>query len=102
MNRMIYLDNAATTRITDEVLACMLPFLKDSYGNPSSIYDLGANNKDALSEARKKIAGVLSCEPQNIFFTSGGTESDNWALIGTAESKDRESGAGAAGHRTFR
>lgn len=55
MNRMIYLDNAATTRITDEVLACMLPFLKDSYGNPSSIYDLGANNKDALSEARKKL-----------------------------------------------
>lgn len=87
MNRMIYLDNAATTRITDEVLVCMLPFLKDSYGNPSSIYDLGANNKDALTEARKKIASVLSCEPQNIFFTSGGTESDNWALIGTAESR---------------
>lgn len=86
MNQTIYLDNAATTRVSDEVLVCMLPFLKDSYGNPSSIYDLGAVNKDALAEARKQIAGVLSCEPQNIFFTSGGTESDNWALVGTAES----------------
>lgn len=90
MNRMIYLDNAATTRIADEVLVCMLPFLKDSYGNPSSIYDLGANNKDALTEARKQIADVLSCDPKNIFFTSGGTESDNWALIGTAESRARQ------------
>ena len=90
MNRMIYLDNAATTRTADEVLVCMLPFLKDSYGNPSSIYDLGADNKDAIAEARKQIAAVLSCSPQNLFFTSGGTESDNWALIGTAESRVRQ------------
>ena len=87
MNQTIYLDNAATTRISDHVLDCMLPYLKDSYGNPSSIYDLGADNKEALTNARRQIAGVLSCEPQNIFFTSGGTESDNWALIGTAESR---------------
>ncbi len=87
MDQTIYLDNAATTKISDDVLACMLPYLKDSYGNPSSVYDLGAENKDALTRARHQIAKVLSCEPSCIFFTSGGTESDNWALIGTAESQ---------------
>ncbi len=86
MDQTIYLDNAATTKISDDVLACMLPYLKDSYGNPSSVYDLGAENKDALTRARHQIAKVLSCEPSCIFFTSGGTESDNWA-IGTAESR---------------
>ena len=87
MDQTIYLDNAATTKISDDVLACMLPYLKDSYGNPSSVYDLGAENKDALTRARHQIAKVLSCETSCIFFTSGGTESDNWALIGTAESR---------------
>lgn len=87
MDQTIYLDNAATTKISDDVLACMLPYLKDSYGNPSSVYDLGAENKDALTRARHQIAKVLSCEPSCVFFTSGGTESDNWALIGTAESR---------------
>ena len=87
MDQTIYLDNAATTKISDDVLACMLPYLKDSYGNPSSVYDLGAENKDALTRARHQIAKVLSCEPSCIFFTSGGTESDNWALIGTADSR---------------
>lgn len=90
MDQTIYLDNAATTKISDNVLACMLPFLMDSYGNPSSIYDLGANNKEALTKARQQIAEVLSCELQNIYFTSGGTESDNWALIGTAESRSHQ------------
>ncbi len=87
MDKRIYLDNAATTQISDEVLSYMLPYLKEEYGNPSSIYDLGADNKRALLTARKSIAGVLGCEPQNIYFTSGGTESDNWALIGSAESR---------------
>lgn len=87
MDRRIYLDNAATTRISDEVYEYMLPYLKEAYGNPSSIYDLGADNKQTLLTARKAIAGVLQCEPQNIYFTSGGTESDNWALIGIAESR---------------
>lgn len=87
MNRRIYLDNAATTRISDEVLETMMPYLREEYGNPSSIYDLGADNKRALLTARKQIAGVLACQPQNIYFTSGGTESDNWALIGIAESR---------------
>lgn len=87
MNKRIYMDHAATTQMSDEVLEFMLPYLREEYGNPSSIYDLGADNKRTILEARKKIAGVLSCEVQNIYFTSGGTESDNWALVGTAESR---------------
>ncbi len=87
MNKRIYLDNAATTKISDEVFEYMLPYLKEAYGNPSSIYDFGEENKQTLLTARKSIARVLECEPQNIYFTSGGTESDNWALIGTAESR---------------
>lgn len=87
MNKRVYLDHAATTKMSGRVLEYMMPYLRDEYGNPSSIYDLGSENKKALLSARKKIAGVLSCEPQNIYFTSGGTESDNWALVGTAESR---------------
>lgn len=85
MSKHIYLDNAATTRLSKEVYEEMLPYLTDHFGNPSSIYDLGADNKSALLQARRQIAHTLSCEPQNIYFTSGGTESDNWALIGVAE-----------------
>ena len=85
MNKRIYLDNAATTCLSEEVYLEMLPYLRDHYGNPSSTYDLGADNKSALLQARRQIAHTLSCDPQNIYFTSGGTESDNWALIGVAE-----------------
>lgn len=85
MNRRIYLDHAATTPLSEEVLQKMLPYLEEHYGNPSSVYDLGADNKSALLQARKSIAATLQCEPQNIYFTSGGTESDNWCLIGIAE-----------------
>ena len=63
----------------------MMPYLKENYGNPSSAYDLGADNKGALLKSRKAVAATLQCEPQNIYFTSGGTESDNWALVGIAE-----------------
>lgn len=63
----------------------MMPYLKESYGNPSSAYDLGADNKSVLLRVRRAIAATLQCEPQNIYFTSGGTESDNWALVGIAE-----------------
>lgn len=90
MNKRIYLDHAATTQMSSQVLEYMLPYLKEEYGNPSSIYDLGSENKKALLLARKKIAAVLSCEPQNIYFTSGGTESDNWALVGVAESRAKQ------------
>ena len=86
MSQTIYLDNAATTPLSEQVLEEMMPYLKDSYGNPSSVYDLGVVNKSALLTARKRIAKTLNCaNPQNIYFTSGGTESDNWAIIGTAE-----------------
>lgn len=85
MNKRIYLDNAATTCLSGEVYLEMLPYLRDHFGNPSSTYDLGTDNKSALLQARRQIAHTLSCDPQNIYFTSGGTESDNWALIGVAE-----------------
>ena len=85
MNKRIYLDNAATTCLSEEVYLEMLPYLRDHFGNPSSTYDLGTDNKSALLQARRQIAHTLSCDPQNIYFTSGGTESDNWALIGVAE-----------------
>ena len=85
MDQRIYLDHAATTPLSDEVLADMMPYLKENYGNPSSAYDLGADNKSALLRARRMIAATLQCDPQNIYFTSGGTESDNWVLIGIAE-----------------
>ena len=86
MSQTIYFDNAATTPLSEQVLEEMMPYLKDSYGNPSSVYDLGVANKSALLTARKRIAKTLNCaNPQNIYFTSGGTESDNWAIIGTAE-----------------
>lgn len=85
MDKRIYLDNAATTRLSKKVYNEMLPYLTNHFGNPSSIYDLGADNKSAILQSRKQIAQTLSCEPQCIYFTSGGTESDNWALIGVAE-----------------
>ena len=85
MTQRIYLDHAATTPLSKEALQEMMPYLKEKYGNPSSIYDLGADNKEALVTARKAIATTLQCKPQNIYFTSGGTESDNWALVGIAE-----------------
>lgn len=85
MNRRIYLDHAATTPLCEEALQAMLPYLEEHFGNPSSVYDLGADNKSALLQVRKSIAATLQCEPQNIYFTSGGTESDNWCLIGIAE-----------------
>lgn len=89
MNKHVYLDHAATTPISNEVLDAMLPYLKGKFGNPSGIYDMGSDNKRALLTARKQIAEALSCNAQNIYFTSGGTESDNWALIGTAEARAR-------------
>lgn len=76
----IYLDNAATTQPFPEVLDAMLPFYGRYYGNPSAGYELGEKSKKAVEESRNKIAKTLSVEPETIYFTSGGTESDNWAL----------------------
>lgn len=81
MSRRIYFDNAATTPLDPEVLEAMMPFFTESYGNPSSIHTHGRKTKSAVENARKSIANVLNTSPGEIFFTSGGTEADNMALI---------------------
>ena len=82
--RRVYFDNSATTRMAPEVLESMMPFLTDEYGNPSSVHYMGSAAAAALRKARKQVADSLGCLPSEITFTSGGTESDNLALIGTA------------------
>lgn len=78
--RAVYLDNAATTRMSDEVKAAMEPYLKENFGNASTIYGYGETAKEALWTARETIAATLEAKPSEIFFTSGGSESDNWAV----------------------
>ena len=80
----IYLDNAATTRVSDAALNAMLPYLRQQYGNPSSLYAFGQEAKEALERARETVAGVLNCEPREIIFTSGGSEADNQAIRSAA------------------
>ncbi|MEW6773474.1 MAG: cysteine desulfurase family protein [Bacteroidota bacterium] len=79
--KTIYLDNAATTPIAPEVTEAMLPYLKEEFGNPSSIHQLGNRTRVAIEQARKKVAELLNAHPSEIFFTSGGTEADNMALV---------------------
>ncbi|MDO5707730.1 MAG: cysteine desulfurase NifS [Andreesenia angusta] len=79
------MDNAATTKVKEEVLNEMLPYFTEKYGNPSSIYRLGRESRNAVEEARKKIAKGLNADPKEIFFTSGGSEADNWAIKMAAE-----------------
>ena len=81
---MIYLDNASTTKVRKEVIDEMLPFYYEQYGNPSSIYSFGQKAADAVSESRKIVADALNCKENELYFTSGGSESDNWALKGFA------------------
>lgn len=83
---MIYLDNAATTRTAPEVLEAMLPYFNEYYGNAGSIYRLGSQSKKSVIKARETIAGTLGAQANEIYFTSGGTESDNWALKAVYES----------------
>lgn len=82
---MIYLDNAATTRTAPEVVEAMLPFFSENYGNASSIYGLGSTSKKALNAARRTLADYLGARQEEIYFTAGGTEADNWALKAAAE-----------------
>lgn len=82
---MIYLDNAATTKTAPEVVDAMLPYFSEYYGNASTIYSLGAESKKAMDHARGTIADSLGAKPEEIYFTAGGSESDNWALKATAE-----------------
>lgn len=85
MKKIIYLDNAATTKTAPEVVEAMLPYFTEHYGNPSSIYSLGSESKKAVTEAREIIAEKLGCKTNEIYFTAGGSEADNWALKAAAE-----------------
>lgn len=92
MKRFIYMDHAATTPAAPEVIEAMKPYLRENYGNPSGLYELAKQSRRAVEEARAEIARTLHVPPETIYFTSGGTESDNWALSAVcakAEEKGR-------------
>ena len=80
MGKMIYLDNAATTKTAPEVVEAMLPYFTEFYGNASTVYDFAANSKAAIAKGRQQIADVIGAKKEEIYFTAGGSESDNWAL----------------------
>lgn len=85
MEKFIYLDNAATTKTAPEVVEAMLPYFTEYYGNASAVYSLGSKSKEAIAKARKIIADSLGAKDNEIYFTAGGSEADNWALKATAE-----------------
>lgn len=85
MGKLIYLDNAATTQVKEEVLDKMLPFFRDNYSNPSAVYGFAQDGKKAVDQARKQAADLIGANTEEIYFTAGGSESDNWALKATAE-----------------
>lgn len=85
MKKMIYLDNAATTRTAPEVVDAMLPYFTEFYGNASTVYEFGGKSKEAVSKAREIIANAIGAKENEIYFTAGGSESDNWAIKATAE-----------------
>ena len=85
MNSLIYLDNAATTKTLPQVVDAMLPYFSEYYGNPSSIYSFAGKSTSAVTKARENIAGFIGADASEIYFTAGGSESDNWALKATAE-----------------
>lgn len=82
----IYFDNAATTKPRKEVIDKMLPYITEKYGNPSSIYKIARENREAVDEARQSVADAINAKSSEIYFTAGGSESDNWALKGIADS----------------
>lgn len=85
MKKVIYLDNAATTKVRPEVVEAMLPYYTEYYGNPSAVYEFSTPCKEALAKTRETVADSLGAKDNEIYFTNGGSESDNWALIATAE-----------------
>ncbi|MBS6763748.1 MAG: cysteine desulfurase NifS [Clostridium sp.] len=85
MNKLIYLDNAATTKTAPEVVEAMLPYFTEYYGNPSSVYGFAAANKDVITRQREIIAEAIGAKGNEIYFTAGGSEADNWALKASAE-----------------
>lgn len=82
--KRIYVDHSATTKMSQEVFNEILPYLTEKYGNASSLYTEGNESKMAIEKARKQVAEAINCDPREVYFTAGGTESDNWAIIGTA------------------
>ena len=90
MDRFIYADNAATTQLSPKVLEKMMPYLTNEYGNASSLYGFGQNSKQAIVAARESIANCLHCKPNEVYFTSGGSEADNWAIKMIAKSKQKK------------
>lgn len=92
MDKFLYLDNAATTKTAPEVVEAMLPYFTESYGNPSSVYGFAADNKTVIQKQREIIASALGAKPEEIYFTAGGTEADNWALIAAAEAYGAKGG----------
>ena len=86
MSKFIYMDNAATTAVRQEVVDAMVPYFTESYANPSSVYSFAQKTKNDMEEARETIASILgAAKPNEIYFTGGGSESDNWALKAAAE-----------------
>ena len=80
----VYADNAATAQISDRALQAMMPAFREHYGNPSSLHTLGQNQNEILQDARARVAKCLGCEPREIYFTSGGSEADNQAILSVA------------------
>ena len=90
MSRGVYLDNAATTKTSPEVLKAMLPYFSEHYGNPSSIYSIGGEAKMAVDDARAAVAKAIGAKPEEIYFTAGGSEADNWAIKMSAENLSKK------------
>ena len=90
MENVIYMDHAATTPTDPEVVRAMLPWFTEEYGNPATLYTIGLTAARALEEARSTVANALGAQPEEIHFTSGGTESNNWAIKGTADAQHRK------------
>ena len=85
MSKLIYMDNAATTKVLPEVVDTMVPYFTENYGNPSAIYTFAEQVSKDVATARETLAGVIGAKVEEIYFTGGGSESDNWALKATVE-----------------
>lgn len=90
MNQVTYLDHAATTPIDPEVLETMLPYLKEDFGSASTLYSIGRKTREAVEEARIQVAALIGAKPEEVYFTSGGTESDNWAIYGVTQARVKQ------------